>query len=406
VVICDPQDIKQVFTADPAAFDVGMANTLLQPLLGKRSVTLLEEPEHIERRKLVLPRFHGEYLQHYSQIIGAIAREHVRGWPVGEPFALWPRMQEITLDVTMGVVFGREERARLESLREQQRRFTRWLNDERQLTGLALLGPRWLGARPSFRRMRAKVRDEAMAELHRRRAERQLGEENKDLLSVLMQARYDDSSPLSDQDVADELVTLLSDGPAATLITWAFERLLRHPSCLACLQAETHAGGHRYLEAVVKETLRLCPAVPLVLRRLRHPTDVGGYTLPAGVAVAPCIHLVHRRPDTYPRPLEFRPERFLDAPISAYAWIPFGGGARRCIAASLAQLEMTQVIQTVLSELELHPVDARSERATRSSIGFSPDQHGLVIATRRPQTRGHEHPGLDELAECEEALGR
>jgi cytochrome P450 len=184
----------------------------------------------------------------------------------------------------------------------------------------------------------------------------------------------------------DELVTMLSDGPTATSLAWAFERLLRHPEKLARLREEALAGdGEEYVEAVVKETLRLCPAVPVVMRRLVEAMELDGYTLPAGTIVAPCVFLMHRRGDVYPEPRSFRPERFLERGAGTYTWIPFGGGPRRCVAASFAQLEMKRVIQTVLREVELSAAETRSEAAARSSVSFVPDGGARVIALRRPR---------------------
>ena len=182
----------------------------------------------------------------------------------------------------------------------------------------------------------------------------------------------------------DELVTMLSDGPTATSLAWVFERLLRHPEKLARLREEVLRGeGEEYLDAVVKETLRLCPAVPLVMRRLIEPMELGGYTLPAGTIVAPCIYLMHRRADIYREPLQFKPERFLRRRAGAYTWIPFGGGVRRCVAASFAQLEIKRVIEVVLRELELRPATAADEQAARSSVSFAPGGGARAIATRR-----------------------
>lgn len=189
---------------------------------------------------------------------------------------------------------------------------------------------------------------------------------------------------MTEQDLRDELVTLLTDGPTSSLLSWAFERLLRHPDKYARLQAEVEAGeDDAYLDAVVKETLRLCPAAPIVVRRLLEPMELGGYMIPAGTTVAPCVHLVHRREDIYPEPLLYRPERFLERPAGTYTWIPFGGGVRRCLAASYAMLLMKQVIATVVGEVDLRPVDPRSERARKSAIAFVPHRHAMVIAERR-----------------------
>src|SRR5580693_6942092 len=322
VILADPDDVKRVFTTDHAALGVGVANSILGPLLGPRSVMLLEEPEHVRRRKLMLPPFHGERMQGYGEMMNDITRREVRGWPIGKPFELWPRMQEITLEAIVRVVFGPVETERLQLLRFRLRKLTNWMNDPRRLT--------------------------VLEEVRRRQLDPDCTDRT-DIASMLAQARYEDGAPMSEQDLRDELVTLLTDGPTSSLLSWAFERILRHPSKLARLRAELDAGeDNAYLEAVVKETMRLCPAAPIVVRKLLAPMELGGYTLPAGTTVAPCVHLVHRNEDLYPQPLAFRPERFLETPAGTYTWIPFGGGVRRCLAAPYAQLLMRQVIATVI----------------------------------------------------------
>ena len=202
---------------------------------------------------------------------------------------------------------------------------------------------------------------------------------------MLEQAYDEHGAPMTEQELRDELITLLSDGPTATSLSWAFERLLRHPEKLARLRAEVLGGGEEaYTDAVVKETLRLAPAVPLVMRGLVEPMRLGGYEIPAGTTVAPCIYLVHHREDIYPRPFSFTPERFLGRAPENYTWIPFGSGVRRCVAAAFAQLEMKRVMQTVLAEVELAPAPATgSQRATRSSVAFAPGDQAPVIVTRR-----------------------
>jgi cytochrome P450 family 135 len=394
VILSDPEDVKRVFTADHAILGVGLANSVLGPLLGPRSVMLLEEPEHIRRRKLMLPPFHGQRMKGYSDMMDEVTRDEGARWPLGTPFELWPRMREITLEVIMRVTFGPVDTGSLEHLREVLRRLTNWMNDPRRLTLLAAAGPRWLAGNTNYREMMGPVEDAVLEEVRRRRRESPTGdapgrpgeapERADDIASMLAEARYEDGAPMTEQDLRDELVTLLTDGPTSTLLSWVFERILRHPDKLARLRDEVVAGeDDAYLDAVVKETMRLCPGAPIVVRRLLEPMELGGYTIPAGATVAPCVHLVHRREDIYPEPREFIPERFLDRPAGTYTWIPFGGGVRRCIAASYAQVLMKRVITTTLREVDLRPADPRSERPVRNAIAFVPHRHALVIATRR-----------------------
>ncbi len=381
VLLSDPDDVKKVFTAG-SAVGVDVANPMLEPVLGPRSVMLLEEPDHMQRRKLMLPPFHGKGIQSDAETIAEIAREEVRGWPVGEPFALWPRMQAITQEVVMRAVFGPDQGGRLDPLRELLHRLTDSMNDPDLIRMLFALGPRWVARSSQFRGAMAPVEAAVMEEVQRRRREGENG--RQDVVSMLVQARYEDGSPMSEKDLRDELLTLLTDGPTSTSLAWAFERLMRHPEKLERLREEVLAGEESvYMDAVIKETLRLCPPVSVVVRRLLEPMELGGYLLPAGSTVAPCVYLMHRREDVYPQPRRFIPERFLEQPPGTYTWIPFGGGTRRCLAASYAELEMKRVLRTVLSEVDLHPVSSRSERARKSAISFSPDQQGLVVAEPR-----------------------
>ena len=380
VILADPEDVKAVFTAGRAV-GVDIANPLLGPVLGPRSVMLLEEPEHMTRRKLMLPSFHGKAVQADAEMMAEVARQEVARWPVGEPFALWPRMQDITLDVVMRAVFGPDQGPRLQPLRERLRALTGWMNEPRNLAMLAAFGPRWVTRSRGYREAMGAVEEAVMEEVRRRRAEPDGGAPG--VVSMLVGARYEDGSPLSDRDLRDELVTLLSDGPTSSTLAWTFERLLRNPDKLEKLRDDVLGGDGSYLDAVVKETLRLRPPVPVVVRNLLEPMRLGGYDLPAGTTVAPCIHLLHRDPRNYSEPRRFLPERFVGKQPGTYTWIPFGGGVRRCLAASYAEMEMKRVLRVVLQTTELRAVDSASERARKSAISFSPDQKGLVIAEPR-----------------------
>ena len=385
VFLTNPEHVKQVFTTAPELMRAGAgeANQLLEPLLGSSSVMLLDEPRHMSDRKRLLPSFHGKRMRAYGEMMTDVARREIERWPLGEPFALWPRMQAISLEVVMRAVFGSVESQRLELLRLRLVELTEWVNDPRRLALLAAVGQRSLTASPKFRAKMEPVEAIVLEEVHRRRAMPDADAEET-ILSMLERAYGEDGSAMSQEKLRDELVTMLSDGPTATSLAWVFERLLRHPDKLARLRREVlEDEGEEYLDAVVKETLRLCPTVPVVMRLLVEPTRLGGYVIPAGTVVAPCVYLTHRRPDIYPQPRAFRPERFLEGSAGTYTWIPFGGGARRCVAASFAPLEMRQVMKVVLSEVDLQPAATRSEAATRSSVSFAPDGGALVVARRR-----------------------
>jgi len=381
VLLADPEDVKRIFSADTNDLGVGVPNLALRPVLGAHSVMLSEEPEHMARRKLMLPRFHGERMREDAEVMTELARREVRAWPIEKPFQLWPRMQALTQEVVMRAVFGNDE-GRLDRLRALLTNLTEAVNDEGRLRKLALFGPRWLERSRGWRRAMSPVEEEVLAEVQRRRAEGEDG--RKDAVSILIEARNEDGSPLSEKELRDELLTLLTDGPTSSSLAWVFERLLRHPEKLARLQEEVLAGeGEAYLDAVIKETLRLRPPVSVVVRRLLRPARLGGYDLAGGTLVAPCVYLVHNSAEIYEDPGSFVPERFLERRAAVPTWIPFGGGARRCLAASYAEQEMKRVVRTVLEEVDLKPVESRSERVTRAAIAFSPAEHGLVVAKPR-----------------------
>jgi cytochrome P450 family 135 len=390
VLVSDPEHVKRVFTTDAALVGAGAgeANPLLEPLLGSSSVMLLDEPQHLGDRRRLLPSFHGERMRDYGEMMGTVAERHVAKWPLGEPFALWPRMQAISLDVVISAVFDEIEPARRELLAVRLVELTNWINDPRRLALLAGVGKRSLTSSTRFREALARVEDVVLDEVRARRARVQADgaeREHNDIHSML-EREYggERAGPDGERKLRDELVTMLSDGPTATSLAWVFERLLRHPDKLARLREEVLDGERdEYLEACVKETLRLCPAVPLVMRRLLQPMQLGRYTIPADTIVAPCVHLAHRRADVYPDPLRFRPERFLESGAGTYTWIPFGGGVRRCVAWYFAQLEMKRVIQVVLRQFDLRAAGDRAEGPTRSSVSFAPDGGARVIATRR-----------------------
>jgi len=390
VFLCDPVDVKRVFTTPAAELGVELANPLLLPVLGPRSVMLLEEPEHMPRRRLMLPPFHGRRMGTDAEMMAEVTRSEIGRWPVGEPFELWPRMQRITQEVIVRSVFGRDEAGRLGPLRELLHRLTATLNDPGRLSMLAALGPGWFARSGRFRAAMEPVEAALLEEVDRRRRAGPNG--HKDIVSILIDARYEDDSPLSDRDMRDELMTLLTDGPTSSSLAWVFERLLRHPEKLERLREEVLAGEEdTYMDAVVKETLRLCPPVPVVVRRLLEPLELGGHELPAGTTVAPCVYLIHRREDVYPQPRRFLPERFLEQAPGTYTWIPFGGGTRRCLAASYAELEMKRVLRTVLSEVDLRPAEEDAgEHSRRSAISFSPDKRGRVVARPRRRTQSEE----------------
>ena len=379
-----PDAVKQVFTGDPRLLHAGEANIVLLPVLGSQSLLLLDEQEHMAQRKLMLPSFHGRRMRSYEQVMTDVAVREIERWPLGAPLAAWPTMQAITLEVILRTVFGVQEGERLRRLGDALRQVLAWGTRPQRLAMLAALGPRRIAELGVFRRVLDPADELIYQEIRRRRAAPDL-EERDDVLSLLLQARHEDGRPMSDKELRDELMTLLVAGheTSATSLAWALEALVRHPAALARLRDEVDSGDDAYLDAVIKETLRLRPVVALVLRRLTEPMEIGGRLLPAGATVAPSIYLLHRRPDVYPDPRAFRPERFLERPPGTYTWIPFGGGVRRCLGASFAQFEMKVVLRELVTRLDLRAARPKGERRVRRAIIFAPERGGEIVAARR-----------------------
>ena len=396
VMLTDPEHVRQVFTGDPKVFHAGEANAILRPVLGDNSVLLLDEQPHLAQRKLLLPPFHGERIQRYVDVMREVAEREIERWPQGQPLELWPRMQAVTLEVIMRAVFGMQEGARLDRLRDALRNTLDWATQPTQMIALALLGPDRVDQLPWFRDRFVDVDQLIFDEIAARRSDENL-EERDDIMSLLLQARHEDDSPMSDQELRDELMTLLVAGheTTATALAWGIERLVRHPDKLERLREEADAGGDEYVDAIAKETLRLRPVIPIVVRRLTEPVEIGGYTIPEGVKVAPCIYLMHRHASVYdPDPTVFRPERFLEKPAGTYTWIPFGGGIRRCIGASFAVVEMKTVLSAIARSVDLRAVQPEPEHVVRRAITLTPSRGAQVIASRRVPARPREEQAV------------
>jgi cytochrome P450 len=351
VMLSDPDAVKAVFTAPPQLAPSAANASPIAPIMGPSSVITLTGPEHLRQRRLLLPPFHGERMREYEQVIVQATRRSMSGWPLGRPMRLDRRTREITLEVILRAVFGIEAE-RMEPLREAIGALIAPI----QMPALLLFALR----RPTLDRPKGSI-GRALDQLDiliyqeiARRREQQDLEQRADILSLLLLARDEEGEPMSDSELRDELITLLLAGheTTATAVAWAVERLVRHPDKLARLVAEIDAGeDDEYMQAVVNETLRVRPVVPMVVRLLREPMRVGGRELPAGTRVVPSIYLTNRNPRVYESAREFMPERFLDCAPETFSWIPFGGGIRRCIGASFATFEMKLILRTVLSEL-------------------------------------------------------
>jgi cytochrome P450 family 135 len=380
VMLADPEAVKQVFTGDPRVFHAGKGNQILAPVLGRNSVLVLDEKPHMSQRKLLLPPFHGARMQGYEQTMSQIAVREIESWPVGTPYELRPRMQAMTLEIILNTVFGVSEGERLAELRDALREFLDLTTDPRKLLPLIFFGPSRVMSYPPFRRRVERVDALIYGEIAARRRAGDL-EQRDDVLSMLVGAHHEDGSPMSNEEIRDELLTLLVAGheTTATSLSWAVERLARHPAKLERLRDEVGDRGDEYLTATIQETLRLRPVISIVIRHLAEPVEIGGYELPAGVRVTPCVYLVHRNPEIYPEPDRFLPERFLDNPPGTYTWIPFGGGVRRCLGASFAQFEMAVVLRELVRRRHIRPADPRPERVFRRAITETPRHNATVV---------------------------
>jgi cytochrome P450 family 135 len=387
VMISDPAAIKALFSEREHGLPPGR-EAILEPILGSRSLLLLEGADHLAHRRLMLPPFHGERMRSYEPILSEIVAAEIDSWPLGKAFPIHPRMQAVTLEAILRVVFGIAEGPRLERLREL---LTTVLEETASpFTQLIGLATRRFGGRPWARfEGRLKEVDELLyAEIAEHRQREDL-EEREDILSALILARYEDGGGLSDTDLRDQLMTLLLAGheTTATALAWTFDLLLRHPRELARLRDSLEAGEDDYLRATISESLRLRPVVPLAGRRLAKELEVDGLSLPAGTDVTPAIWLAHTRADAYPEPFAFRPERFLEEPPDTYAWVPFGGGVRRCLGAAFAEFEMRIVLREVLTRCELHKANPKPEKIGRRNITLSPKHGTPVVVTDRQSAR-------------------
>jgi cytochrome P450 family 135 len=380
VILADPEAIKQVFTGDPQVFHAGEGNQILATVLGQNSVLVLDEKPHMRQRKLLLPPFHGGRMQSYEETMREIAEREIAGWPTGTPYKLRPRMQAMTLEIILQTVFGVREGERMGELRAALREFLDLTTNPQLLLPVLLVGPGRLRKLRPFRRRMDRVDELIYREIAERRRAGDV-EQRDDVLSMLIAARHEDGSPMGDEEMRDELLTLLVAGheTTATSLSWAVERLARTPQALERLRAEVGEGREEYLTATIQETLRLRPVISVVLRKLTEPVEIGGYELPAGVSVAPCVYLAHRNPEVYPEPNRFLPERFLENPPGTYAWIPFGGGVRRCLGAAFAQFEMAVVLRELVKRHEIRPASPKPERVFRRAITETPRHNAEVV---------------------------
>jgi cytochrome P450 family 110 len=414
----DLEMIRQVFTGKPEDLHVGPVNRVVEAVVGKHSLLLLDGQEHIQERRMMTPPFHGERMLAYGLSMRESASRSIDRWPRGGAFTLHEMFQDITLDIILKTVFGLSEGATLERFREL---FVRMLNmgsanavlylsallpAERLHQVLAVgrdpiqLGPvkadvSWALPWTQLSRLMREVDTYLFTEMERRHAEGV--EKREDVLSMLMQARDEHGQPMSDQQLRDEAITLLAAGheTTATTLSWAFHFVLQHPEVEEKLRAELHqvAGTGplapeqvnrlEYLDATLKETLRLVPVAPAVGRVLQRPMKVGEWELPAGMAVMACSYLTHRRPDLWPEPERFNPERFMGKRPGPHEYFPFGGGARRCLGMAFANYEMRIVFAEVLRRVKLRPATPYAFRVARRGVTLTPEGGVPVVVDSR-----------------------
>jgi len=392
VISCHPDHVRSLFTADPEIAPSLTGESPLRPIVGPNSVLTLIGPEHMRQRKLLLPSFHGEAIERYTTMIAEAAEREIDRWPLNRPFALAPAMQAITLDVIMSGIFGVEglpqEGTPERGLREEIRRAVRLSTHKAaQVVELVNIGR----SEPAgiTRRLLAGLDRQLYATIAARRRSGD-AEERSDILSLLLSARDEDGAAMSDEELRDELLTLVLAGHETTAnsLAWAFERLLRTPSAYERLREEVRSdtdadAGAEYVEATIHEAMRSRPVIPIIGRRVQVPWQLGEWRLPAGSSVLISILLLHHREDLYPEPFAFRPERFLGVKPGTYTWIPFGGGIRRCLGATLAMAEQRVVLGAIARRTDMLAPDSAPERARHRNVTMIPAKGAQVLMSAR-----------------------
>jgi cytochrome P450 len=391
VFFSEPEAIKEIFTGDPEKLPAGETRAILKPIVGPQSVLILDGARHMHQRKLMMPPFHGERMQAYGEVMRDITDRAIERWPLKQAFPIQPEMQDITLNVILRTVFGIEEGAALVHLRQL---LTRLLSVGANPLTLIPWFPRLLSPFTGRQEMTQRIQETdqvLFAEIARRKSTSTTG--RTDVLSLLIDARDEEGRPMSDLELRDQLMTLLIAGheTTATSLSWTFHQLLQHPEVLEKLKQEIHAVAGagpvepqhisklEYLDATIKEAQRLTPIVPIVGRQLHEPMRIGGRDLPAGVVAAPCIYLTHHRPDLWPNPNQFNPDRFLGKRPSPYEFFPFGGGNRYCLGAAFALYEMKIVLAQVLSRVVLRAAPGHTVRVVRRGVTFAPSAGMPVV---------------------------
>jgi cytochrome P450 len=391
VVTGHPDHVKSLFTAKPDDAPSATGESPLRPILGPNSVLTLIGPRHMRERKLLLPPFHGEAVQRYVSMIAEVAEREIDRWKVGVPFALAPRMQAVTLDVIMSGIFGVDATPAPDSLefelRETLRRFLRM--STRPLWALVELQNMGRQEPRGLLRMVLRQSDRLLYQVIRERRAAGGGGGRTDVLSLLLEARDEDGQPMSDEELRDELVTLVLAGHETTAnqLAWTFERLVRFPDAYdrlrEAVRSDSRADGDAYIEATIYEGMRARPVIPMIVRLVQRPWRLGSFVVPAGTPVAMSIVGVHHREDLYPDPYVFRPERFLGRKPGTYTWIPFGGGIRRCLGGALAMAEQQVVLGAIARRTDLAAVDPAPEAGRQRNVTMIPQYGGRVVVSSK-----------------------
>jgi cytochrome P450 len=389
VITSHPDHVRSLFTAKPEQAPSLTGESPLRPVVGPNSVLTAVGPQHMRQRKLLLPPFHGEAIEQYAQMIADAAEREIDRWPVGTPFALAPRMQAITLDVIMAGIFGIEGKPERGTREHKLRQVTKRLIDAStwplaQVTELININR----TEPAgLMKIGLDILDRATyAVIEQRRHATDL-EQRRDILSLLLQAKTESGEAMSDEELRDELLTLVLAGHETTAnsLAWTWERLVRNPEAHAALRdaVRSDADAEERIEATIVEGMRSRPVIPIIGRRVKVPWRLGDYAVPAETPVAISILLVHHREDVYPEPFEFRPERWLGRKPGTYEWIPFGGGIRRCLGAALAMAEQRVVLETMARRLDLEADDPAPEHAVHRNVTMIPGRGARVVIRSR-----------------------
>ncbi len=386
-VTSHPDHVRSLFTAAPELVPSLTAESPLLPIVGPNSILTANGPRHMRQRKLLLPAFHGDAIANYVRMIEEVTNREIETWPLGKPIALAPRMQSITLEVIMAGIFGVDGRPPAGTPADGLRRTVQYLTRLSTLPIAQVSELMNIGAsepRGALKRAVAALDKHTFALIRERHAAGDL-EQRDDILSLIMRSRTEDGEPLTDRELRDELLTLVLAGfeTTANSLAWSWERLMRNAPAYDQLRhaVREDADADEWVEASINETLRSRPVVPIIGRRVQVPWQLGEYVVPAGSAVTMSTLLVHHREDLYPDPFGFRPERWIGEKPGTYTWIPFGGGTRRCLGASLAMAEMRVVLSVMARRLELEADDPAPERVRHRNVTMLP-QHGARAIVR------------------------